>query len=204
MKKILIILLVALTSNLYAEPIFQPLNQADLPTKASKISYDDSGKIIELVTSHWEDRIKTKEGLEYYSYEQGYNYHKKQGFLKIYTKDGTLVEEKWNTSIDGGVAAEEVLNAFEIIKNNDVIKGHFATTDEAIMLYGGFNFKDDKECVLGRRCVHVFSSTLNRTVLSHSIVRLTDSKVVYPIFDKKKHQERISKIENKNQTKRKL
>ena len=197
MKIILLTLFIIITIAAHAENEFQPLYQADLPRKATKISYDQSGKIIELVTSEWNDRVKTDKGLIYYSYNQGFNYKRKQGFLKVYNSEGKLIHEKWDKSIDGGVSAEEVLTAFDLVKNNEFIKKRFASTDESIMLYGGFNFRDEKECKPGNRCVRVFATTLNRTVLSHSIVRLTDSKVVYPNMGKERSDRKIPKLAKK-------
>ncbi|MFK8013400.1 MAG: hypothetical protein AB8B80_15270 [Marinicellaceae bacterium] len=197
MKNYTFISLLIFALNLNAKDTFQTLYQSDLPRKAFHIEYDDSGKIVELITSQWNDRIKTEDGGKaYVKYEQGYNYHKKQGFFKKYDNAGKLISEKWDKSIDGGVAQEEVLIAFDLFKNNDVVKSQFATNDEDIMIYGGFNFVDETECAPGNRCVHVFATTFSRTILSHSVVRLTDSKVVYPIFDKEKDKERNLKLTN--------
>lgn len=205
MKYIFLLLSIAYTNNANAENKFQTLFQSDLPRKAFDITYDDSGKIIELIASQWHDRVKTKDGGKaYVKYEQGYNYQKKEGFFKTYDNAGNLTNEKWDKSIDGGVSQEEVLIAFNIFKNDISVKKQLSTIDEDIMIYGGFNFADSSECIPGNRCLHVFAYTLSRTILAHSIVRLTDSKVVYPIFDKQKYKERNSKIVKKNSTTRKL
>jgi len=182
MKKITFIIAILLTINCYSKNNFQKLFQADLPIKATDIIYDESGKIVELVTSTWIDRINTDKGLVYYKYKQGYNYVKKEGFLKTYNDKGKLINENWSKAISGGVAQEEVLIAFELFKKNETVQKQFASTKLDIMLYGGFNFKDDTECVSENRCVHIFASTLDNVLLAHSIVRLTDAKVIYPAY----------------------
>ena len=94
-----------------------------------------------------------------------------------------MLNKKWSKNIDGGVSQEEVLIAFDMLRDNNVVKKHFAKTDSIITLHGGFNFQDDKLCKLGNRCVHIFASTKEVAILAHSIIRLFDAKVVYPNYD---------------------
>jgi hypothetical protein len=52
-----------------------------------------------------------------------------------------------------------------------------------LTIHGGFNFQDNKKCKPGSRCVHVFASTSEVGIMAHSIIRLSDEKVVYPNYD---------------------
>ncbi len=183
MKKIFIFLVFSYALTGLASDKFQPLYQADLPNKAINISYQDNGLIDRITVSSWNDRIKTDQGKVYRTFKQGFSYKKKQGFIQTYDTNGLLLNEKWSINIDGGIAQEEMLKAFELFKKNETVMKHFKETELMIRVYGGFNFADEKECKLGSRCVHVFASTPEVGILAHSIVRLTDKKVVYPDFD---------------------
>jgi len=182
MKIITLITTLIFSISVFSQPSFEQLYQADLPRKALNISYDESGKIKELTNSSWSDRIRKGEGFEYFKYEQGYSYEKKQGFLRIYSNDGKLIEEKWDKSIDGGITQEEALIAMEIFKQNEDVIRQFNTTDQQLVIYTGFNFLDKTECSPGNRCVHVIAASPEVSVLAHSIVRLTDSSVPYPEY----------------------
>lgn len=171
------------STSIYSKNEIKAFSESDLPRKAKNIVYFESGNIKELVKNSWTDRVKSKDGLLYYSYEQGYNYEKKQGFLKIYDNHGKLIEEKWDKEIDGAICQEEALIAFEIFKKNSTVIRQFDLTDEIIELQTGFNFKDNDKCKLGNRCVHVFARAGDVSVLAHSIIKLTDSSVPYPEFD---------------------
>jgi len=203
-KITLTIILLMLSTSIFGKNSFKELRDSDLPRKAKSIVYDDSGKIIELVKNSWSDRLKSKDGGHvYYSYEQGYNYEKKQGFLKVYDDKKNLIEEKWDKEIDGAICQEEALIAFDVFKNNAKVKKQFALTDEVIELQTGFNFQDDDKCKLGNRCVHVFASAGDVTVLAHSIVKLSDLSVPYPEYDMETTHEKLKlglyKSTNKNQ-----
>lgn len=182
MKTTTFIITLIISINGFCKNSFEQLYQADLPRKAMDISYYDSGKIKELIISTWNDRIKTETGQTYYKYEQGYSYEKKQGFLKVYDLDGKLIEEKWDKAIDGGISQEEALVAIDLFKKNDAVKRQFSTTEKELVIYTGFNFLDKTECSQGNRCVHVFASSPDVSVLAHSIVRLTDLSVPYPEY----------------------
>ncbi len=185
-NKSLIIIILALLVNLQislAQSKFEPTYSYDLPPKGENIVYDKQGGIQTITTSTWVDRVKTKNGLHYHKFVQGFDYQKKQGFIRIYDDKGKLLQENWNKNIQGGVAQEELLKAFELVKNNPIVKKHFKQTKDKISLYGGFNFIDNSQCQLGNRCVHVMANTVNNPMVAHAIVRLTDAKVVYPDYD---------------------
>ena len=162
---------------------FDQLYVGDLPAKAIKIDYKKNGNIKEVMVSSWVDRVKTVGGVVYRKFEQGYSYKKKKGYLKTYDDKGDLLSTKWSKKIDGGVSEEEVLVAFELFKNNKIVINHLAKTDMLLTIHGGFNFQDNKKCKLGKRCVHVFASTSEVGIMAHSIIRLSDQKVVYPNYD---------------------
>jgi hypothetical protein len=194
-------LLVFMSYCAHSDNKFREVYEADLPRKAMHISFFENGSIKEVTVSTWTDRVNTKNGKKYYSYEQGFNYEEKKGFIKVFNESGKLIEEKRDSAIDGGVSQEELLVAFKLFKANEVVKQHFASTNLELIVFGGFNYSDDKACILGSRCVHVLAATKEHMVLAHAIVRLTDQKVVYPNFDmtaSSLSEERISKsIKNK-------
>ncbi len=183
MKNLLLIPFLLISSQCYSESVFNTVYDVDLPQKALEISYDDKGKIKQVTTNRWTDRVKTDKGRAYRKFEQGYNYHKKQGFNFVYNDKDELIDEVWNENIDGIVSQEELLIAFDLFKKNDLVKSQFAESDEKITIHGGFNFIDSSKCKPGNRCVHVFASTPKIYILAHSVVRLTDSSVIYPDFN---------------------
>ncbi|HFC30460.1 MAG TPA: hypothetical protein ENJ44_05400 [Oceanospirillales bacterium] len=183
MNKNIVLLFILFSTISLAETKIETTYLADLPPKGQDISYNKDGHIVRITTSTWVDRVKTKDGLKYHKFEQGFDYKLKQGFIKVYDENGKLINEKWNKDISGGVAQEELLNAFALFKKHKTIQTHFKETDKKISIYGGFNFSDNKQCKLGNRCVHVMASTVDNPMLAHAIVRLIDSKVVYPDFD---------------------
>ena len=182
MKKIILVLSFFSFQSIAVEK-FNTVYQADLPNKAIEISYDKKGKIKQVTVNRWNDRVKTKDGQVYYTFEQGYNYQKKQGFTRVLDTKGKLVKETWDNKIDGMVTREEMFVAFDLFKQNKKVQNHFKETQSVITIHGGFNFEDDKQCKVGNRCVHVFASTPTVAILAHSIVRLTDANVVYPDYD---------------------
>ncbi len=185
MKQLTILILVMLLgfSTNAKEIKIRPFNEADLPQKALSISYKKNGQIKELVMSQWVDRIKTKDGMVYRKYQQGYSYNKKKGFLKVFNLEGKLLNKKWSKKIDGGITKEELLIAYDLFKKNKDVHEHMQKTNLAITLHGGFNYEDDKKCKPGNRCVHIFAATAENAILAHSIIRLSDAKVVYPEYD---------------------
>lgn len=183
MKNLINLIAFLFSFNVYSSEKFDQLYQADLPEKAIKIDYKKNGKIKEVMVSSWFDRVKTKDGPMYRKFEQGYSYKKKKGYIKIYDDNGKLLSEKWSKKIDGGVSKEEVLVAFDLFKKNKIVNHHLAKTDLLLTIHGGFNFQDNKKCKPGNRCVHVFASTSEVGIMAHSIIRLSDEKVVYPNYD---------------------
>jgi hypothetical protein len=181
MKKIISLLL--FPAFVLANESFNEIYMADIPQPALEISYKDDGNILQVTHGSWMDRVRTKEGMKYRKYEQGYNYEKKQGFIRVFNQQGDLLQETWNKNIDGGVSKEELLKAFELFKDNDIVKAQLKNADTSITIHGGFNYQDRKECELGSRCVHVFASTPKVDILAHSIVRLSDNTVAYPDFE---------------------
>lgn len=183
MKIIIYVSILFMAFSCYGSENFKVTYQADLPNNALEISRDDNGEIQRVTVNRWYDRVKTDDGMAYRKFEQGFDYSKKQGFIYTYDADGKKLNEAWSSEIDGMVTREELMNAFELFKQNDTVRKHFAETELRIIVHGGFNFQDDTECKAGNRCVHVFASTDKVAIIAHSIVRLTDSKVVYPDFD---------------------
>ncbi len=182
MNKILFCLTFFSTIAISAED-FKVTYPADLPNEAIEISHDENGELLRVTVNRWTDRVKTDEGMAYRTFEQGYDYSKKQGFIYTFDENDNKIGEAWSVDIDGMVTREELMVAFDLFKNNETVKNHFSETDMQIILHGGFNFQDNSECNAGNRCVHVFASTDKVAILAHSIVRLSDSTVVYPDFD---------------------
>ena len=77
MKKLLFTTLLLCIQSVYALQIAK-LHEADLPNPAIDIIYKDT-QIVEVIVNQWQDRVDTKEGRKYFTFQQGYNYHKKQG-----------------------------------------------------------------------------------------------------------------------------
>lgn len=192
MRKVSIICLVLIFNSTLAVE-FLPLSEHDVPNPAKSISLDEQGNWLEITVNQWKDRVRTDDGMKSYQYEQGYNYQKKQGFVKVYTLDKELVSQDYSVDYDGMVAREEMLIAYNLVKKNPVIQAVFAKQDEAIELQGGFNYTDSKEgqaCSKGERCVHVFANTATKALVLHAVVRLSDRTVPYPMFDKNKLKKR--------------
>ncbi|MCX7553941.1 hypothetical protein OS175_08620 [Marinicella sp. S1101] len=165
---------------------FEPYFEADLPNPAIAITKDDAGEWLEITVNEWHDSVYTKTGNKHYIFQQGYNYKKKQGFIRTYTPERELVNEKYAAEYDGMVVREEMLEGFEIFKKNPQVKALLKNAEEPITLHGGFNFEDDNKhepCYKGNRCVHVFASTPTISVLAHAIVKLSDRSVPYPSYD---------------------
>ena len=165
---------------------FEPYYEADLPNPAIEITRDEQGHWLEVTVNEWHDSVYTKEGHKDYIFQQGYNYAKKAGFIRTYTPDKKLVNEKYAPEYDGIVVREEMLKGFELFKQNPQVMAQLQTSDEPITLHGGFNFEDDnahEPCFKGNRCVHVFASTPTISVLAHAIVKLSDESVPYPTYD---------------------
>jgi hypothetical protein len=197
MKKILLSSLIFTVISGFSSENFNTIYQADLPNKALDISYSKDGKIIQVTSNKWTDRVKTKQGQVYRTFVQGYNYEKKKGFTRVFDAKGELVEENWDKKINGMVTREEIFIAFDLFKNNSTVKNHFKETQLQITIHGGFDFEDQSECKVGNRCVHVFASTPKVAILAHSIVRLTDSKVVYENYDMDKNVWKNGHAKNK-------
>jgi len=184
MKSILV-LTVMLTSISSAYE-FDKISEYDLPSPAVKIVRDKNNDFKDVVVRVWSDQIETESGKKYYTYQQGYSYAKKQGYLRTLDKDGSVVHEAYSIKNDGGVSREEVLLAFELFKAHPDIQKQLSGVKERLYIYGGFNYLDQDEkapCYWGNRCLHVFVSTKSDPVLAHAIVRLTDKTIPYPRFD---------------------
>ena len=184
MKKLIVLLL--LSTHSLAEEKFNKIFTADVPPSAIEIIYKEDGEFLQVTADSWTDRIKTEKGLRYHKFEQGYNYDKKQGFIKVFDEENNLIQETWDKNIDGGVAKEELLKAFELFKSNEVVKKQLKMADSNITIHGGFNYQDRLECQVGNRCVHVFASTNTVAILAHSVVRLADNSIAYPDFQNNK------------------
>ncbi|MCF6299803.1 MAG: hypothetical protein L3J52_01560 [Proteobacteria bacterium] len=185
MKKTLFIV-----SLLYSFQVFSieiaPLNDADLPNPAVKISYDDSKKITEVIVNEWHDRVDSPSGRKQLKFQQGYDYTRKEGFIRSYDLSGKLLNETYSASYDGMVTREEMLLAFEIFKTQKNVIDKLKKEEGVIVLHGGFNYEDsqaDQPCYQGNRCVHVFASSKTTAIVSHSVIKLTDGSVPYPEYD---------------------
>jgi hypothetical protein len=191
--KLLVLLL--LSSSAFAEEKFNEIYTADVPPKATEITYKEDGGFLQVTNDSWIDRVKTADGQKYHKFEQGYNYIKKQGFIRVFDESGKLIQETWDKEIDGAVAKEELLKAFELFKANEIVKQQLKKADSNITIHGGFSYQDHLECQAGNRCVHVFASTPSVAILAHSIVRLADDTLAYPDFERVKF-ENLKTIKN--------
>lgn len=165
---------------------FEPYYEADLPNPAINITKDKDGNFVEVTVNEWHDSVYTKEGNKNYIYRQGYNYKKKQGFIRTFSTDNKLLVEKYSEKYDGMVVREEMLQAFELFKHDPTISKLLKSTKEPITIHGGFNYEDSEKvaaCSPGNRCVHVIASTPTIAVLAHAIVKLVDKSVPYPTYD---------------------
>lgn len=158
----------------------------DLSTPAIKITKDDQGNWIEIITSQWHDVVQTEQGEKSYVYQNAYNYQLKTGFLRTYTPAMELVSEVKMPGGGGMASREEILLSFELFKKHPEIQQVLAQEKEPIKLFGGFGFQDQKPeqaCYLGQRCVHVFAHTDTKALVAHAIVKLNDQSIPYPDFD---------------------
>jgi hypothetical protein len=177
---------------------FETIYEQDLPNAAIAITESNDGEFIEVIVNEWQDTAHTQDGIKKYIFQQGYDYSKKQGFIRTYSTDRKLINETYSADYDGMVVREELLQAFEIFKSNHDILKLLMSTDEVIRLHGGFNYADKNKsdyCYKGSRCVHVFASTLNHPVLAHAIVKLTDKSIPYPHFDMEQFKKKNKKVE---------
>ena len=182
--KLTVILILFSTAAVALE--FEPYYEADLPNLAVKITKDEQGNFIEVTVNEWHDSVYTKEGHKNYIFQQGYDYSRKEGFIRTYSPERTLINETYSYRYDGMVVREEMLQAFELFKTNADVLKLLSAVNEPITLHGGFNFEDenaDMPCYPGNRCVHVFASTPSVAVVAHSIVKLADKTVPYPAYD---------------------
>lgn len=183
MKKILFLLWLCL--NAHAQQI-EPYYEADLPNPAIEIIKDEVGNFKEVTVNEWQDSVYTKEGNKDYIYRQGYDYSKKQGFIRTYTLNRELVFEEYSAKYDGMVVREEMYQAFELFQNDSDVAKLLNSAKEPITIHGGFNYEDNQqqgECSPGNRCVHVIASTPTIPVLAHAVVKLSDKTVPYPEYD---------------------
>lgn len=185
MKLILTCLLTAMTVTSSAIEI-EPYYDADLPNPAINITKDEQGNFLEVTVNEWHDKVYVQGEYKNYVFHQGYDYSKKQGFIRTYSDDMQLINETYSHQNDGMVVREEMMQAFEIFKSNETVLQLLVTAEQAITIHGGFNYEDPKEdqpCFVGNRCVHVFASTPNVPVLAHAIIKLVDQSVPYPLYD---------------------
>ena len=165
----------------YVEP-----KMGDLPGPAVKIVRDADKNFEDVLMREWSDRVYTDEGTKQYTYQQGYNYKKKEGYIRVLDKQGKVVSEEYSANIDGGVSREETQLAFELFKAHPEIQKRLNNLEEKIYIYGGFNYldqKSDKACYSGNRCVHIFASTISDPLVAHAVVRLNDRTIPYPNYE---------------------
>ncbi len=185
MKTTLTMLLLLLAFNC-AGIKYMPVEDADLPNSAVEIILNESGEWHELVINDWQDVVSTPKGKHKYRYQQGFNYTKKQGFIRTFEMNGQLVNEQYGVDYDGRMSKEEMLVAYEIFKSHPDIKQQLAHFKVPIMLQGGFNYavdESDMPCSKGMRCVHVFAHTAIEPLVAHAVIRMTDRSVPYPQFN---------------------
>ncbi len=181
-----IILLLIGLSNAVCAIEYREFTEQDLPNPAKKITLDEQGNWLELTVNEWKDVIETKEGKKKRVFTQGYNYQKRQGFIRSHSLEGQLLSEVYSADFDGMVTREEMMLAYDLFKNHETAKKILEAQNEPIELQGGFNYADQgegKPCSKGLRCVHVFASTPTKALILHSVVRLTDKSIPYPEFN---------------------
>ncbi len=207
-KYLILFAMMGSTQSAVSEPTFSTPHQADLPKQAMEVTVNKQGLFEFVLVSSWTDRIKVEGEQVYRKYTQGYDYKKKQGFYRVHTLDGKLVDERYDVNISPGVAREEVLKAFDIVTADQQTQKSLNDVNAVIQLYGGFNFQDETSksaiqkpdhsepivCGLGNRCVHVLASTLKDPNVGHAVIRLNDMKIVRSSFEeqrlqRKKHTE---------------
>lgn len=188
-----------LLNNADGSPQFKPCFEADLPNPAIALTRDSTNEIIEVVVNEWKDYVYMKEGSKHLIFQQGYDYSKKQGFIRTFSINKQLINEQYSAEYDGMVAREELLVAFEIFKKTTELQSIFNSANEPITLQGGFNYTDpniNDACYMGNRCVHVFASTSENSILAHAIVRLNDKSIPYPFFDLEIHNQNRQELKN--------
>ncbi len=181
-----LIWLILLLSNTVDGIEYKPLFDEELPDPAYKITLDDDGNWLELTVDIWVDVIHTDAGKLKRKYAQGYNYHKKQGFMRVYDLDGKLLSEVYGVDYDGSITKEEMLLAFDLFKAHPTVQGILQKEQGPIELFGGFTYADkgeDQPCSRGLRCVHIFANNESKPIILHSIVRLTDRTIPYPTYN---------------------
>lgn len=164
---------------------FDQVHDADLPNPAVKIVRDKDGHFSDIILRQWFDSVVRNGEKTHYTYQQGYNYEKKQGYIRVLDKNGKVASEEYSIDNNGGTCKEEVLLAFEIFKAHPEIKEQLGGIEEKLLIYGGFNYADqevEKPCSAESRCVHVFVSTRSVPLVAHAIVKLTDRTIPYPKF----------------------
>ncbi len=164
---------------------YVPQREEDLPQPAVNIIYQDS-KIVEVLVDEWKDTVLLDGERRQFSYQQGYNYNKKQGFSRTVNPDGSIYHEKYSVDYSLMVSKEEMMTAFEIFKSHPKVIKILNEETLPISLYGGFSYKDEKidePCYKGNRCVHIMASSSANSLVIHSIVKLNDKTVPYPVFD---------------------
>lgn len=172
---------------------FGTIAEADWPNKAKKIINDQKGNWLEITINDWHDVVSTAEGPKKYRYTQGYNYQKKEGFVRTYDLNGQLVNETYGPEYDGRMTKEEMEVAYTLFKKHPEVLKSLAGIKETIHLQGGFNYAEDepnRPCSLGQRCVHVFAHTDTKELVVHAVVRLTDRSIPYPNFNHNKKREK--------------
>jgi hypothetical protein len=165
---------------------FAPIYDQDLSNPAIKITRDEQGNWLEIITNQWHDVVYTDDGKKSYIYQQAYNYQKQTGFLRTFTPDMQPVSETQNPMGGGMISREELLVAFKIFKSNPVVIKLLEQEKEPIKVFGGFGYVDKNKqepCYQGQRCVHVFAHTESKTMVAHAIVKLNDQSVPYPDYD---------------------
>ncbi|VAW39167.1 hypothetical protein MNBD_GAMMA01-1749 [hydrothermal vent metagenome] len=185
MKKILLLASFFCSFQVFSIEI-AALNDADLPNPAISISYDDSKNMVAVIVNEWHDKVDTPNGRKQYKFQQGYDYTKKQGFIRSFNQAGKMLNETYSARYDGMVTREEMLIAFEIFKKQQNVIDKLKKEDGIIILHGGFNYEDkqaDQPCYQGNRCVHVFASSKKTAIVSHSVIKLVDASVPYPEYD---------------------
>ncbi len=187
------LLLILLTLGSVAQGVtFGTIAEADWPNKAKKITTNEKGEWLEITINDWQDVVSTADGQKKYRYTQGYDYQKKQGFVRTYGLDGQLVNETYGPEYDGRMTREEMEVAYDLFKKHPDVLKSLAEIKETIHLQGGFNYAEEtpnRPCSLGQRCVHVFAHTNTKELVVHAVVRMTDRSIPYPNFNHNKKRE---------------
>ncbi len=198
-----VMLLLCLSSTAWAIE-YREFTEQDLPNPAKKITLDGQGNWLELTVNEWKDVVETKEGKQKRIFTQGYNYQKRQGFIRVHSFQGELLNETYSEEYDGMVTREEMMLAYDLFKKHEVNRKVLEQQNEPIELQGGFNYADQgkgQPCSIGLRCVHVFASTPSKPLILHSVVRLTDQTIPYPEFNLHLKKQKNKTIIKKRTTK---